>query len=109
MDKSILVGGGSADMSASQHRVGKRWQHGIVGQLVFLWWQFDSGYLWNRWSEQHSVGGRCHGVGRRPQVQLLNKVYALVQLLFTVEVPQVQLIIKVIYILSRRRVSSPWL
>ena len=36
-----------------------------------------------------------------PQVQLLDIVYALVQLLFTVEVPQLQLIIKVIYILSR--------
>ena len=43
-DQGILVGGGWADMSAANTELEKRWQHGIVGQFVILWWQVDSGH-----------------------------------------------------------------
>ena len=34
--RAIVVGGGWADMSAVNTELGKRWQHGVVGQVVVL-------------------------------------------------------------------------
>ena len=55
-DQAILVGGGWADMTAANTELEKRWQGGIVGQFVVLWWQFYRG------------NQRINGVNARRQV-----------------------------------------
>ena len=51
----IVVGGWLGRYVNSQHRVGKRWQRGVVGQVVVRWWRFDRGNRWNQWSEHENT------------------------------------------------------
>ena len=46
-DQAIVVAGDWVDMS-TDILYWKRWQRGVVGEFVFLWWQFDCGNRQNQ-------------------------------------------------------------
>ena len=88
------------------------WSFSYLAQcLVRQWLREMTSWKWS-YSAQCSVRHWIHGAaslrGHSTGAALGQGFHALIQRCIRVEVPQVQLIIKVIYIPSRRRDSFPW-